>query len=95
MKMSRRNKENEEGKKTVVSDLKVLRAKEYKGTTFLDLEVNGVKIYGCRYVEGKNGDFISFPSYKAKDGKYYNHAYVDLDEAMVKLIDEELDKLLG
>ena len=67
--MSRRNKENAEEKQTVVSDLKVLRAKEYKGTTFLDLEVNGVKIYGCRYVEGKNGDFISFPSYKAKDGK--------------------------
>ena len=93
--MSRRNKENAEEKQTVVSDLKVLRAKEYKGTTFLDLEVNGVKIYGCRYVEGKNGDFISFPSYKAKDGKYYNYAYVDLDEAMVSLIDEQLDKLLG
>ena len=92
--MGRRNKENQEAK-TVVSDLKVLRAKEYKGTTFLDLEVNGVKIYGCRYVEGKNGDFISFPSYKAKDGKYYNYAYVDLDEAMVSLIDEQLDKLLG
>lgn len=93
--MGRRNKENTEEKQTVVSDLKVLRAKEYKGTTFLDLEVNGVKIYGCRYVEGKNGDFISFPSYKAKDGKYYNYAYVDLDEAMVSLIDEQLDKLLG
>ena len=92
--MSRRNKENAEAK-TVVSDLKVLRAKEYKGTTFLDLEVNGVKIYGCRYIVGKNGDFISFPSYKAKDGKYYNYAYVDLDEAMVSLIDEQLDKLLG
>ena len=94
--MSRRNKSAEaEEKKTVVSDLKVLRAKEYKGTTFLDLEVNGVKIYGCRYIEGKNGDFISFPSYKAKDGKYYNYAYVELDEAMINLIDKQLDKLLG
>lgn len=91
--MGRRNKEEKE--QTVVSDLKVLRAKEYKGTTFLDLQVNGVKIYGCRFVEGKNGDFISFPSYKGNDGKYYNHAYVDLDEAMVKLIDEQLDQLLG
>ena len=94
--MSRRNKNAEaEEKKTVVSDLKVLRAKEYKGTTFLDLEVNGVKIYGCRFIESKNGDFISFPSYKAKDGKYYNYAYVELDEAMITLIDEQLDKLLG
>lgn len=90
--MSRRSKEQ---KKAVVTDIKVLRAKEYQNTVFIDLEVNGVKIYGCRYVEGKNGDFISFPSYKAKDGKYYNHAYVELDEAMVNLIDEEIDKLLG
>ena len=93
--MSRRNKEESAEKKTVVSDIKVLRAKEYQNTVFIDLEVNGVRIYGCRYVEGKNGDFISFPSYKAKDGKYYNHAYVELDEAMVSLIDEQIDKLLA
>lgn len=93
--MSRRSKENEEAKTTVVTDLKVLRAKEFKDTVFCDLEINGVKIYGCRYVEGKNGDFISFPSYKGKDGKYYSHCYVDLDEAMVNLIDEQIDKLLS
>ena len=94
--MSRRSKENapaEETKK--VYDLKVLRAKEYKETVFFDLEVNGVKIYGCRFVEGKNGDFVSFPSYKGKDGKYYSHAFVDLDEAMVSLIDEQIDALLA
>ena len=92
--MSRRSKENAEAK-AVVNDLKVLRAKEYKETVFCDLEINGVKIYGCRYVEGKNGDFISFPSYKGKDGKYYSHCYIDLDEAMVSLIDEQIDKLLS
>ena len=92
--MSRRSKENAEAK-AVVNDLKVLRAKEYKDTVFCDLEINGVKIYGCRYVEGKNGDFISFPSYKGKDGKYYSHCYIDLDDAMVSLIDEQIDKLLS
>ena len=92
--MSRRSKENAAENKIVIFDLKVLRAKEYKETVFIDLEVNGVKIYGCRYVEGKNGDFVSFPSYKAKDGKYYSHAYVELDEAAVKLIDEQIDELL-
>lgn len=92
--MSRRSKENAEAK-AVVNDLKVLRAKEYKDTVFCDLEINGVKIYGCRYVEGKNGDFISFPSYKGKDGKYYSHCYIDLDDAMVNLIDEQIDKLLS
>ena len=91
--MSRRSKGNEEVK-TVISDLKVLRAKEYNEIDFIDLQVNGVKIYGCRFMEGKNGDFVSFPSYKAKDGKYYSHAYVDLDEASIKLIDEQIDELL-
>ncbi len=90
--MSRRSENKEE--KKVIYDVKVLRAKEYKEVVFCDLEINGVKIYGCRYVEGKNGDFISFPSYKAKDGKYYSHAYADLDEACVKLIDEQIDELL-
>ena len=93
--MGRRNKSKESEKKSVISDIKVLRAKEYKETTFFDLEVNGVKIYGCRFMEGKNGNFVAFPSKKGSDGKYYNHVYVELDEAMVNLIDEELDKLLG
>ena len=95
--MARRSKEEKaakEEKKSVVSDLKVLRATEFEDNIFFDMEVNGVTIYGCRYVEGKNGDFIAFPSKKGKDGKYYKHAYVELDEAMVSLIDEQLDGLL-
>lgn len=94
--MSRRSKEeNKEENKVVISDIKVLRAKEHENTIFIDLCVNGVTIYGCRYMEGKNGDFISFPSHKGKDGKYYSHAYVPLDETSVSLIDEQIDNLLG
>ena len=99
--MSRRSKEevsqeekSQEVQKSKIFDLKVVRAKEFDDNVFFDMEVNGVTIYGCRYVEGKNGDFIAFPSKKGKDGKYYKHAYVELDEAMVSLIDEQLDKLL-
>ena len=93
--MSRRNNENVAEEKIPVSSVKVIRAKEYKNTTFFDVEINGVKIYGCRFVEGKNGDFVSFPSYKGSDGMYYSHAYIDLDDAMVALIDEQIDKLLS
>lgn len=97
--MSRRseNKEAEapkEEKKVTIYNLEVKRAKEYKDTVFFDVDINGVMIYGCRYVEGKNGDFVSFPSYKGSDGKYYSHAYIKLDEANVALIDEQIDKLL-
>ena len=95
--MSRRNKENAEAeeKKIAITELKVLRAKEYKNSCFIDLSINGVKIYGCRYVEGKNGDFISFPSHKGKDGKYYNDAWAELSADDVKNIDDQIDKLLG
>ena len=90
----RRSKENKEASAPVVNDLKVLRAKEYQDNIFMDLEINGVTIYGCRFVEGSKGNFVSFPSHKGKDGKYYNYAYIKLDDAMIQLIDEELDKLL-
>lgn len=90
----RRSKENKEASAPVVNDLKVLRAKEYQDNVFMDLEINGVTIYGCRFVEGSKGNFVSFPSHKGKDGKYYNYAYIKLDDAMIQLIDEELDKLL-
>lgn len=52
------------------------------GTKF-DLELqleNGapVTIYGCRVVEGRKGDFIGYPSYKDKNGDYWNHVYVGI-----------------
>ena len=67
--------------------LEVSRVKMWNngGVTF-DLTVNGVKIYGCRVVEGKNGDFIGFPSRKGSDGKYYSHAYAALDPDATSLV---------
>lgn len=95
--MSRRS-ENKEVKaaqeETKIYNIEVIRAKEYKNTVFFDVNINGVSIYGCRFVEGKNGDFVSFPSYKGSDGKYYSHCYIKLGEADVSLIDEQIDELL-
>ena len=54
------------------------------GTKFnLHLAMYGkgaVVIYGCRVVEGREGDFIGWPSYKDKKGKYWNHVYAELSE---------------
>ena len=62
--MSRRtaNKEAESAKQEAakIYSCEVIRAKEYKETVFFDVTINGVSIYGCRFVEGKNGDFVSF-----------------------------------
>ena len=75
-----------------VQDFIVTRAKcwDNGGVTF-DLEVNGIKIYGCRVSEGKNGDFISFPARKGSDGKYYNHVYIPFQEEDQKIILEAVE----
>lgn len=51
----------------------------------LELE-NGaeVTIYNCRIVEGRKGDFIGWPSYEGRDGKYWNHVYVELTQSEIE-----------
>lgn len=54
--------------------------KPYSGTSnikaFIDLKVEDtLVIKGLMLVEGKKGLFLSFPSTKGKDGKYYNSIY--------------------
>ena len=86
-------KTNTENKLT----FKVTRAKEFKKVVYFDLLINDlVNIYGCKVIEGKNGDFIAFPSYKATNDKYYNHAYVQLSDEdthdILKMVEDLLDK---
>ena len=78
----------------VVINAEVTRVNQVGDTVFFDMVVNGVTIYGCKVVEGSKGDFISFPSHKGKDGKYYNHAWVKLsDEDSQKIIAQVEEKL--
>lgn len=73
------NSKNKE--EIVISSYSVNRVNETKsGTVFADITINGVTIYGMRVVEGKNGDFLSFPQNKDKNGKYWNVAYCRLSE---------------
>lgn len=73
----------------------VKRAKQFDdGSIIVDLIVNDVTIYGCRLIEKKEGGvFVSFPSRKGKDGKYYNIAYVKLTEEDVKSIVAQIEKM--
>lgn len=34
-----------------------------------------LEIKGCKIVEGQNGPFISYPSRKQENGKYWQHVY--------------------
>ena len=73
---------------------KVVRANQVEDLVYFDVEINGVSIYGCKVVEGKNGDFISFPSHKGKDGKYYNHAYIKLTDDQAEDIISQVENML-
>lgn len=57
-----------------------ITCKTYNGNSktkaFIDLELDDtLVIKGLTLVEGEDGLFLSFPSKKGKDGKYYNSVY--------------------
>lgn len=85
--MYQRKAEKEKKNCVVIEDATIDRVKKWDngGITF-DLTVNGVKIYGCRIVEGNKGDFIAFPQRKGTDGKYYSHVYVTFSDEDQKAI---------
>lgn len=72
----------------------VTRANQVNDIVFFDVDINGVMIYGCKVIEGSKGDFISFPSHKGKDGKYYNYAYIKLSDDQTKEIIEQVEQAL-
>ena len=50
-----------------------------------------VTIYGIRVVDGSNGAFLSMPSRKGSDGKYYYQANIideDIKSAVLELLTE-------
>lgn len=78
----------------------VTRAKEIKeGTVSFDMEVNGVKVYGCWYKEGTNKDgkdyqIVDLPQEKGSDGKYYSIAWFPMSKEVRENIIEQLQKLV-
>lgn len=69
-----------------------ITCKAYNGDSktkaFIDLALDDtLVIKGLTLVEGNNGLFLSFPSKKGKDGKYYNSVY-SLDKEWAKLLQD-------
>ena len=62
---------------------------------FFLAEDRPLTVYSCRVVDGKDGAFISFPSRKAKDNKYYSYAYIRLTEDEQDEIIEEVMKTVA
>lgn len=66
----------------VVESFEIRNAKQFDWGTTFTLVLNGVEIHNCKVGERKDGNsFISFPSYKGKDGKYYSYVYFRFSEA--------------
>lgn len=94
MPKTRISTETKEVKTAVDHEVKVLRAKEWQDVFFIDLEVNGVSIYGCRFLKNKNDKwFVAFPARKDGD-KYWHHVFVALSDKDIDTIDKQIDDLL-
>ena len=99
---SKKNNNKEEA--AAKYDIKVTRAKDFTGddgktVIAFDMIANGVTIYGCWYrvatnKKGEDFTMISFPSSKAKDGKYYSHAYFKITDEMIADIEKQIEGLL-
>lgn len=89
--MNTKNAENQESKGTgaEVKDVQVSNVRVTNDDkVYFTLVVNDVFINNCRVATGSKGDFVSFPSYKGKNGNYYNYAYVSLDDKTTSKIME-------
>ena len=94
-----------EKKEKIEYVVKVLRAKDFTEKSKLDtnvafdMEVNGIKIYGCWLKEGTSKDgkdysVISLPSHKGKDGDYYSVAWFPISKELTKEIREQIANML-
>ena len=95
----------EQKEKRVEYVVKVLRAKDFSEKSKLDtnvafdMEVNGIKIYGCWLKEGtskkgENYSMVILPSKVGKDGKYYSVAWFPISKELTKEIREQIGNML-
>lgn len=76
-------------------DVTITRAYELKsGDILFDAIINEITLYGMGVKKSEKGDWISFPSRKGADDKYYKHFWLNLDEKQTdELIQAVFDKL--
>lgn len=83
-------------KNLTLNDFQILRTKMWEngGVTF-DMEINGIRIYGCRVVETAKGDFIGLPQRKGNDGKYYSIVFFKMRDEDQKIILAEVERKIN
>lgn len=83
-----------------VKVLKVTPRPKKEGCYRINLEVNGITIYGMEYVtytskEGKQREFIAFPQYQDKQGGYWNHVYFPINDPNYRDVFEAIETQIG
>ena len=77
-------------------EVEVTRAHEFKsGDISFDMVVNGVNIYNCTYMnesEKIKHAFVSFPSRKGSDGKYYSYAWFRITDELLDEIEKGIEE---
>lgn len=102
IKKEKAQEEKKETKAKASYNLKVKRvhdvSKDGKTRILFDMDVNGVSISGCTYLEGeKNGkewQMVTFPQRKGSDGNYYNIVWMPMSKESVQCIAEQIEQLL-
>ena len=91
-KFTKKSTKQEFGK---IESVEVTRAKSFSWGVSFTMVLNGVTINNCTVGVTKAGDnFISFPSYKGKDGKWYSYIYFRFsEEDAEKILDMVAEKL--
>lgn len=72
------------------TEFKITRAVYFteSNSYVFNLEFADINFYKLKIINGQNGWFISFPSEKAKDGKYYSYFYIPFT-------DDEKNAIIG
>lgn len=69
-------------------NLAVKNVRFYNGNSYFTIVDDITEVHGCTVKDSSDGyQFVSFPAYKGTDGKWYKHAYIDLN-------DDETDEII-
>lgn len=79
-----------------VESFEILKATNFNWGCAFNMVLNGVTIYNCTVAESKEGKFfISFPSRKGSDGKWYSYVYFRFSEEDMNRILDAVSQKLG
>lgn len=79
-----------------VDSYSVDRVRDSEYGLYFSLTVNGVTVNDCKLIEGDKGVFISLPSKKGSDGKWYSAVWFRFSpEDAMKIINDVYKALEG